>query len=79
LYFSVADSIGQGWHIAVDNNGDIYISLSKLKNGNGIAALRDINGDSKADIIKYFGSFSGTGIGINNGYLYFGSDTMIMR
>ena len=75
----VADSIGQGRHIAVNNNGDIYISLSRLKNGKGIAALRDVNGDGKADIINYFGSFTGTGIGINNGYLYFGSDTMIMR
>lgn len=75
----VADSIGQGRHIAINGNGDIYISLARLKNGNGIVALRDINGDGKADIIKYFGSLSGTGIGINNGYLYFASDTMIMR
>ena len=75
----VADSIGQGRHIAVNDNGDIYISLARLKNGNGIVALRDINGDGKADIIKYFSSLPGTGIGINKGYLYFSSDTMIMR
>lgn len=75
----VADSIGQGRHIAVNNNGDIYVSLARLKNGNGIVAIRNKNGDGKAEIIKYFGSLPGTGIGINNGYLYFSSDTMIVR
>lgn len=75
----VADSIGPGRHIAVNTNGDIYISLGRLKNGKGLVALRDTNNDGKADIIKYFGSFSGTGIGIYNGYLYFSSDTTVMR
>ena len=75
----VADSIGQGRHIAVNSNGDIYVSLERLKKGKGIVALRDMNGDGKAEIIKYFGSLTGTGIAINNGYLYFASDTMIMR
>ncbi|MDP4290042.1 MAG: PQQ-dependent sugar dehydrogenase [Bacteroidota bacterium] len=75
----VADSIGEGRHIAVNSNGDIYISLARLKNGAGIVALRDVNNDGKADIIRYFGSFPGTGIGIYNGYLYFSSDTTVMR
>ena len=75
----VADSIGTGRHIAVNSNGDIYVSLSTLRNGCGIVALRDVNNDERADSIKYFGSFTGTGIGIYNGYLYFGSDTMIVR
>jgi len=75
----VADSIGAGRHIAVNNNGDIYVSLARLRNGNGIAALRVNNKDGKADIIKYFGTAPGTGIGIYNGYLYFSSDTMVMR
>jgi glucose/arabinose dehydrogenase len=74
----VADSIGPGRHLAVNTNGDIYVSLARLKNGNGIAALRT-NKDGKADVIKYFGTFPGTGIGIYNGYLYFSSDTMVMR
>jgi len=75
----VAESIGQGRHIAINSNGDIYVSLRRLKDKCGIAALRDTNGDGKADIIKYFGQFSGTGIGIYNGYLYFGADTIIVR
>ena len=75
----VADSIGQGRHIAVNSNGDIYVSLARLKNGKGIAAIRDVNMNGKANIIKYFGTLPGTGIGIYNGYLYFSSDTSVMR
>jgi glucose/arabinose dehydrogenase len=75
----VAESLGQGRHIVINTNGDIYISLQRLKNKKGIVALRDTNGDGKADIITYFGGFPGTGIGIHSGYLYFGSDTAIIR
>lgn len=75
----VSESLGQGRHLIVNSNGDIYISLLRLKNKCGIVALRDTNGDGKADIIKYFGKYSGTGIGIYNGYLYMGGDTIIVR
>lgn len=75
----VADSLGRGRHIAVNDNGDIYVSLSNTNQGGGIAALRDTDNDGRADIVKYFGELSGTGIGLHNGYLYFGSDTSIVR
>jgi glucose/arabinose dehydrogenase len=75
----VAESLGQGRHIVINSNGDIYVSLGRLKNKCGIVALRDTNNDAKADIIKYFGKYSGTGIGIYNGYLYMGADTIIIR
>jgi len=75
----VAEAIGQGRHIAVNTNGDIYVSLGSLKNGYGIVALRDTNKDGKADVIKYFGKLHGTGIGIYKGYLYFSSDVMVVR
>ena len=74
-----AESLGQGRHIAINSNGDIYISLARLKNKGGVVCLRDTNNDGKADIIKYFGEYSGTGIGIHNGYLYVGADTIIVR
>ncbi len=75
----VADAIGHGRHLAINSNGDIYVSLNQLKNKCGIVALRDTDKDGKADIIKYFGKYSGTGIGIFNGYLYMGGDTIIVR
>lgn len=75
----IADSLGEGRHVVVNSNGDIYVSLRNLKNGGGMVALRDTDQDGKADIIKYFGPFSGTGIGIHNSYLYVGADTIVVR
>lgn len=75
----VADSVGPARHITSDNDGDIYMALSEAHNGNGIAALRDENGDGKADVVEYFGNLTGTGIQLHNGYLYRSSDTSIVR
>lgn len=75
----VADSLGQGRHITVKENGDIYLSLRRLKDGKGGVALRDTSGDGKADVIKYFGSVSGTGIELHKGYLYYSADSMVVR
>lgn len=75
----VADSVGSARHITINRNGDIYVALDQPHNGKGIAALRDKNGDGVADVKKYFGQYTGTGIDIYQGYLYFGSDTSIVR
>jgi glucose/arabinose dehydrogenase len=74
-----AEECGRARHLAVNDNGDVYVALRSLKNGKGIAAFRDTDSDGKANIIKYFGDLPGTGIGIHKGYLYFGSDTSIVR
>ncbi len=76
----VASHIGAARHVVVRDNGDLYIALNAVHNGGSIAALRDTSGDGVADVIQYFGDKGrGTGIGIHNGYLYFGSDTAIFR
>src|SRR5699024_9576830 len=75
----VADSVGSARHITVAENGDIYIALSSLHDGKGIAALRDQNGNGKADSLEYFGSLVGTGIQLHDGYLYFSTDTSVVR
>jgi glucose/arabinose dehydrogenase len=75
----VAEGVGQARHITVDNDGDIYVALDELNNGKGIAALRDQNNDGRADITKYFGEHTGTGIQYRDGYLYASSDTSVMR
>lgn len=75
----VADSVGPARHITTDDNGDIYVALSEEQNGNGIAALRDENGDGQADIVEYFGDLTGTGIRYHDGYLYRSSDTSVVR
>ena len=75
----VADEIGRGRHIVVNNNEDIYVSLRQHDENKGIACLRDTTGNGKADIIEYAGEHVGTGIKLHNGYLYFGSDSAVVR
>ena len=81
----VADSIGPARHIAVNDNGDIYVKLRFSKPGEGgNIALRDSTGDGKADIMKKFGDYPDKGslanaMRIHNGYLYFASELVVYR
>src|SRR5699024_3656721 len=70
---------GPARHVAAAENGDLYLALSEETDGGGIAALRDEDGDGKADRVEYFGSYTGTGIQLHNGYLYASSDTSVYR
>ncbi len=74
-----ADSVGHARHIDVNTNGDVYVSLSHVKNGGGLVCLRDENGDGRADVVKYHGIYDGTGVKLHKGYVYFGADTVIVR
>jgi glucose/arabinose dehydrogenase len=75
----VSEGVGKARHIAVSEKGDIYVRLSKLKDGKGTIILKDTNGDGKADESKGFSNFVGTGIAIGNGYLYEASDSSVVR
>jgi len=76
----VADSLGRTRHLTVADNGDVYAAVREATNGGGVVALRDTDGDYKADRTEYFvENAGGTGIGLRGGYLYFGPDTAIWR
>ena len=80
----VTEGIGESRHIAVNSNNDIYVKLRKDTGSNGNVALRDVNGDGKADIIKRFGDYPNDGkfateMRIHNGYLYFSSELVVYR
>ncbi len=75
----VTDTTGRARHIAVNDNGDIYLNLRKRTDKGGLVALRDNDGNGIADETAYFGDLEGTGIEIYNGYLYFSSDTSVHR
>jgi len=77
--FIVAEELGPARHLVVAENGDIYVALNNMSKGAGAVALRDTTGDGRADVVSYFGTVSGTGIKLYGGYLYFGSDTAIVR
>lgn len=80
----VVDSVGRARHLAVNDNGDIYIKLRGVTPQGGSVALRDTTGDGKADIIKYFGTYKdprsyGTAMRIYNGYIYFSTTKTVYR
>lgn len=71
-------------HLAVNDNGDIYVKLrTSTTDGFGNAALRDVNGDGKADTVKIWGKYEarsrGTAMKIHNGYLYYSSELAVYR
>ena len=80
----VVDSIGSTRHIAVNDNGDIYVQLRNSKDGKGTIALRDEDKDGRADRIVHFGDYvdkgrAATGVSIHNGYLYTSTKRNIYR
>ena len=81
----VVDSLrGRARHLTVNTNGDIYVKLRFPDSSGGNVAIRDIDNDGKADIIKPFDDYLdrssyGTEMRIHNGYLYFSSVTRIYR
>jgi glucose/arabinose dehydrogenase len=88
-----ADSLGGARHVATAPNGDVYVntwrspydSTRKSPGGGFVVALRDTNGDGRADLRRRFGTTSesgshgGTGIALVNGVLYVEADSSIVR
>jgi glucose/arabinose dehydrogenase len=76
----VADGLGPIRHLAVRDNGDIYVSTGrgKLAAGSGIIALHQ-DASHKADRTEHFGAAAGTGIRIQNGALYAADANKVYR
>lgn len=80
----VVDSLGPARHLAIKNNGDIYVKLKITSENPGSVALRDINGDGKADVIEHFGKYLNdgifaTGMRIHDNYLYYSTEKVVYR
>src|SRR5439155_1233452 len=76
----VADQVGGARHLAVAANGDIFVALMGGRMGSGgVLALRDTNGDGKADVDAHFGTAGGTGIALSVGGVYFATRSTVLR
>lgn len=80
----VVDSLGLTRHLAVNDNGDIYVKMRIIDRDSGTVALRDSNDDGRADIVQRFGDYENDGsfateMRIHNGYIYFSSELRVYR
>lgn len=71
-------------HLTVNENGDIYVKGRRDLPGGINWALRDTDGDGKADSIINFGPYTNegsysTGMRIYKGYLYTGAEHLVYR
>jgi glucose/arabinose dehydrogenase len=81
--------LGPARHMAVRDNGDLYVARSFRLNApqfgmqaaNGaIVAMRDNNGDGVADVVEPFGPIDiTTEVRIHDGWLYYSSDVSVWR
>ena len=88
-----ADSLGHARHIAVADNGDVYITIEGTappappapggkvtpRPAVSVIALRDSNGDGKVDAKVNIGTIGNTGVELWNGYLYVDEGAQIVR
>ena len=79
----VHEGVGGARHLAVTPDGIVYVKLRSPK-PKGLVALRDANGDGRADDVEVFGDYEdigeyGTGLRIHDGYLYFSTKHEVYR
>jgi glucose/arabinose dehydrogenase len=80
------EGVGPARHIAIRPNGDVYVATRQPAFGPsdpskkiGIVALRDADGDGKAEIVEHFSDVEGTGMEFYNGMLYASNDVTVYR
>ncbi len=72
--------VGRARNLAVAANGDVFVALRRSGNsGGGIVALRDSDGDNRADEVRAFGSAGASGIALHDGSLYLATDNEVLR
>lgn len=79
---------GPARHLITAPNGDVFVAISnqfrRTESGRGmvpggVLALRDTNGDGRADVQERFGDDGGTGIWLDGEDLYFAPDDRVVR
>lgn len=84
-----ADSLGRARYLAVAANGDVYVAIDGTRRvppgqtaappQGSFVALRDVNGDGRAEVVERVGTIGNTGIALHNGYLYVDEGERIVR
>jgi len=76
----VAADAGPVRNLAVSAEGDVFATL-RARDGSkgGVLALRDRDGDGRADLRRRFGRGSGHGIALARGHLYYAAHDRVVR
>lgn len=75
-----ATGLGKARHIASTPQGLLYVKLDKIKKGeSGIIVLEDKNKDGKAEVKSKFGDYGGTGITVNDHFLFASSNEAVFK
>jgi len=79
----VHDGVGRARHLAVTDDGIVYVKL-RVPQPKGLVALRDTSGDGRADEVQVFGDYTdtgdyGTAMRIHAGHIYFSTAGDVYR
>ena len=74
---ALGQEIGAVRHLAVAPNGDVFAAVEGRDGG--VVALRDADGDGRAETVKRFGPGGGSGIALGDGFLYFATNSAVVR
>lgn len=71
---------GAARHLAVAPNGDVFVAVrNRSGQRGGVVALRDANGDGRAEQTQSWGEQGGSGIALGDGFLYFATNSAVLR
>lgn len=78
----VAEHVLNARQMVTTPSGDLYVAVDTAPNPGvtpGVVALRDANGDARAEIRQLFGPTGGNGIAWHNGQLFLAAETQVLR
>lgn len=81
----VADGLEGARHLDVSAEGDVYVHIRESRGqeanprGAGVAALRDADGDGRAEVVRRFSDHYGTGLQLRDDHLYLSTTTEVYR
>ena len=72
--------VGPARNLVVAPNGDVFVAMRRRGGSpGGVVALRDTDGDGRADLTRAWGDRGASGIALDNGTLYLATDNAVLR
>ena len=71
--------VGAARQLAVAANGDVFVAIRNSSSRGGVVALRDTDGDGRADLTERWGDNGGSGIALGAETLYLATESSVLR